>query len=149
MKHQDYIYGTSAVSVDAPHLRLIQGGKRNTLTLLDVTKPTFQTITVQGSFSKQVRLTPLFMTFSLVFMILVGSLLISDIQKTHRTSELYSRISPITYQVISGDTLWELAAAEASDPSQISDLVQWMVDTNNLSTKDLQVGQRLLVPHIS
>lgn len=53
---------------------------------------------------------------------------------------------PVSYRVMSGDTLWEIAGEIAAPEDDIRDVIESIKDLNKLESSSILRGQILLLP---
>jgi LysM repeat protein len=53
---------------------------------------------------------------------------------------------PVTYRVVAGDTLWDIASRRTGPTEDIRVVVAEIKHLNRLTTSSIQVGQQLLIP---
>lgn len=142
-RYQNATKGNAALQVAAPHLRLVatkenpckvyhfeEASRRKTHT-----QETKQPITFQQAFVIGVAIASI-----LLFALFLGDL------KSSRTVAQLDQMPTEIVTVKSGDTLWHLAQTHGVESVTTSDMVEWIVATNALSSSSLVPGQKLVVP---
>jgi len=56
------------------------------------------------------------------------------------------QVSWTTFEVASGDTLWQIAKQTLPDDTDIRDYIAEIISANDMNGANIKAGQRLLIP---
>lgn len=85
------------------------------------------------------------MALFLFCFILTGASLISDALIAKRCHKAVQGVDTVAVRVQQGDSLWNLAEQYGIEGMETSEVVRWIMDTNELSTATLYAGDTVLV----
>ena len=90
----------------------------------------------------------LYIITALLCSIIAFSIFIFDFQ-SHQLSASLDQAPAKMITVKSGDTLWSIAQSSKPDTMNTSDMVNYLIKSNQLSSSSLAVGQSLQVPDVN
>ncbi len=83
----------------------------------------------------------------LVLPLVIAAVLLMALAPASTASDSATRVE--TYVVVSGDTLWDIAAGLTDSSGDVRETIDDIEELNGLTSSALQPGQSLLIPHPS
>lgn len=83
----------------------------------------------------------LFLTLVMVMIILTAGTVLGANEALSLTKPVYTEV-----QIISGDTLWELAKEYGPNDRDVRKVIHAICEINDITADDIQPGQSILIP---